>query len=95
MEGQIFYCKKYQTLLNGKKIRERNCLCKFKHNGRCGICPNVIDLLTNKPLYKVLFAKNGSDNGETEDYWSRKNQEWRRMIETFKNLEPKEMFKDD
>ena len=97
MEGQILYCKKYQTLLNEKKIREKNCLCKFKHNGQCGICPNVIDLLTNRPLYKILFSKKASDNGsdrETEDYWTKKNREYFQMITKMRQLDPsRDIFK--
>ncbi|RLI97149.1 MAG: hypothetical protein DRP00_04440 [Candidatus Aenigmatarchaeota archaeon] len=88
----ILYCKKYRKLLEEEELKKRNCLCKFRHQGKCGICPNVIDLLTNKPYYKVLFSDNGSD--KEEDYWTRRNKEWRSFIDGLKKLDPSDMFRE-
>ena len=101
---RVFYCMKYHKLVNGKELRR--CLARFTYFNKdgqkiTGICPQLYDLLENKPYYKTVFSNNGeslrrnktSDN-EGSDYWTRKNKEWRSFIEGLKKLDPSDMFRE-
>lgn len=80
------YCKKYKRIINKQNELEK-CLCRFIHNGNCGICPCLIDLETNKEVYKVLYNK--KETGNNNGFWQTRNKKWIELLKTIKRIERK------
>jgi len=98
MNERIFYCMKYRKLVNRKELKR--CLARFTYYNKdgkkiTGICPQLYDLLANKPYYKMIFSDNREKDKESSDYWSQKNSQYLSMLRRMKNLDPKkDIFKE-
>ena len=80
--NQTLFCQKYKKEI--KEERElKKCLCRFKHRGVCGICPNLIDLRTRKPLYEILFKNDTKER----DFWETVNEKWLSLKKAIKEIE--------